>query len=158
MREHGTSAPAHRWTVTVLVLVTLASLPTLAAISAGTATLGQTAEPDGTTPFIARPDGVPVVIVPAPPAVLPPRPPVAGPVRPPRRSAHTGHRRRGDQVRRGTGRTGDGAPPAPPAPAAPAPAPPPVVAGGTPNGNGGTPDGLGWRPLSAPRPGRAGVR
>jgi hypothetical protein len=65
-------APAHRWAATVVLLVALASLPTLAAVSAGSATLGETAGPDGTTPFIAQPSGLPAVIVPHRPVALPP--------------------------------------------------------------------------------------
>jgi hypothetical protein len=72
VRNHRPSGPAHRWTLTVMLLVSLASLPTLAAISAGSVTLGQGTDPDSTTPFIAQPSGVPVVIVPQPPTLLPP--------------------------------------------------------------------------------------
>jgi hypothetical protein len=68
----GRGASPQRWAFTVALLVSLASLPTLAAISAGSATLGQATEPDGTTPFIAQPSSTPVVIIPQPPTPLPP--------------------------------------------------------------------------------------
>lgn len=119
MQDQGAGDEGHRWTVTVVLLVALASLPTLAAVSAGSATLGQPAEPDGTTPFIAQPSDVPVVIVPQPPAVLP-RPAGAGqgepgrprPQRPNRPAWQRDWPRHGDQHRHGDqrrdGRAGTG--------------------------------------------------
>jgi hypothetical protein len=60
-----------RWTVTVALLVALTSVPTFAALSAGTATLRMADGPSGTTPFFARPAGVSVVVVPAPLSATP---------------------------------------------------------------------------------------
>jgi hypothetical protein len=65
-RAAGLAGPGRRYALIVLLLVALASLPTLAAISAGSATLETSAAGPGTTPFIVQPPGVRVVVVPPP--------------------------------------------------------------------------------------------
>ncbi|HYN93115.1 MAG TPA: hypothetical protein VES42_04635, partial [Pilimelia sp.] len=75
-RTDGLSASTRRYAVIVGILVAMASLPTLVAIRAGSASLDRAAGDGGTTPFIAQPSTVPVVIVPYPPATfLPPAQP-----------------------------------------------------------------------------------
>lgn len=72
-RVEGLAGTPGRYAAIVAFLVSMASLPTLFAISAGSATL---AEDDAgrTTPFIAQRAEVPVVIVPVFPAPVGPRP------------------------------------------------------------------------------------
>jgi hypothetical protein len=149
VRDTGAADPTQRWTVTVMLLVALASLPTLAAVSAGSATLGKTADPDGTTPFIAQPSDAPVVIVPEPPAELPPPPPVIVPPPPPPRQRPPAYRHRPEsaEVHRAAG------------PRAPRSRPPVVRPSGAHRPPRCPPAALGWRPLSkAPLPVRAGCR
>jgi hypothetical protein len=79
-RAAGLAGPGRRYAVIVLLLAGLTSLPTLAAISAGSATIGDvSAGAGGTTPFMAQPTEPPAVIVP------PLKPPVGeAPLIPPR--------------------------------------------------------------------------
>lgn len=86
-RSSGLGGPSRGYLFTVALLAGTASMPILAAISAGSATVGSTALPDNSTPFIPTPSVGPVV-VPLPsasqPAVAPaarPAPAVARPAR-----------------------------------------------------------------------------
>lgn len=78
-RAEGLAGPTRRYAAIVLMLSTMASLPILAAISAGSATIDETAEAGGASPFIALPPSGPVVVVPLPPTPLPTdEPPAVG--------------------------------------------------------------------------------
>jgi len=66
-RVEGLVGPVRRFTIIVALLVGLASLPILAAIGAGSGTIGATGSEEDTAPFIVEPPRVPVVVV--PPAV-----------------------------------------------------------------------------------------
>ncbi|WP_141714933.1 hypothetical protein [Micromonospora rhizosphaerae] len=61
-RAHGPGGPSRGYLFTVALLAGTASMPILAAISAGSATIGSTALPDNSTPFIPTPSVGPVVI------------------------------------------------------------------------------------------------
>jgi hypothetical protein len=69
-RAAGLAGPTRRYTVIVVMLATMSSLPIIAAISAGSANVGESVDASGTTPFIAPPSEGPVV-VPPPPTALP---------------------------------------------------------------------------------------
>lgn len=69
-RAAGLAGPTRRYTVIVVMLATMSSLPIIAAISAGSANVGESVDAGGTTPFIAPPSEGPVV-VPPPPTALP---------------------------------------------------------------------------------------
>lgn len=73
-RAPGFAAHGRGYLFTVALLAGTASMPILAAVSAGSATVGSTALPDSSTPFIPTPSVGPVV-VPLPvtgrPAVIP---------------------------------------------------------------------------------------
>ncbi|MGY0007916.1 hypothetical protein ACW0Q9_28880, partial [Micromonospora sp. I033] len=81
-RAQGLGGPSRGYLFTVALLAGTASMPILAAISAGSATVGNSALPDSSTPFIPTPSVGPVVI-PLPEGTqspaLPTRTPVAGP-------------------------------------------------------------------------------
>jgi hypothetical protein len=68
-RAAGLSGPTRRYTVIVVMLATMSSLPIIAAISAGSANVGDSVDASGTTPFIAPPSEGPVVVPPPPPAL-----------------------------------------------------------------------------------------
>ncbi|HWH00173.1 MAG TPA: hypothetical protein VNV66_12815, partial [Pilimelia sp.] len=70
-RQAALTGPSRRFLLVVALLVTLASLPTLAGLGMGPARL-RVAEPFGTTPFLAGPSAPPVVIVPDPLRAEPP--------------------------------------------------------------------------------------
>ncbi|MFI7606986.1 hypothetical protein ACIBTV_17850 [Micromonospora sp. NPDC049366] len=72
-RAPGTATPSRGYLFTVALLAGTASMPILAAISAGSATVGSTALPDSSTPFIPTPSVGPVV-VPLPTTSQPPIP------------------------------------------------------------------------------------
>ncbi|MGK5523198.1 hypothetical protein ACSNN9_28100, partial [Micromonospora sp. URMC 107] len=83
-RAPGSGGPSRGYLFTVALLAGTASMPVLAAISTGSATVGSTALPDSSTPFLPTPSVGPVVIpVPATgqPPVVPstPSPAVAAP-------------------------------------------------------------------------------
>jgi hypothetical protein len=81
-RALGTGGPSRGYLFTVALLAGTASMPILAAISAGSATVGNSALPDSGTPFIPTPSVGPVVVsLPSgsQPAVGPDRTPTAGP-------------------------------------------------------------------------------
>ncbi|WP_438361889.1 hypothetical protein, partial [Micromonospora sicca] len=61
-RATGLGGPSRGYLFTVALLAGTASMPILAAISAGSATVGSTALPDNSTPFIPTPSVGPVVI------------------------------------------------------------------------------------------------
>ncbi|MGW5671800.1 hypothetical protein ACWEVO_28265, partial [Micromonospora sp. NPDC003776] len=81
-RAAGAGGPSRGYLFTVALLAGTASMPILAAISAGSATVGNSALPDTGTPFIPTPSVGPVV-VPLPsgsqPAVRPTRTPATNP-------------------------------------------------------------------------------
>jgi hypothetical protein len=64
-RAAGLAGPPNRYALIVILLASLTSLPTLAAIRAGAASLADDGA-DGTTPFIAQPPDELAVIVPMP--------------------------------------------------------------------------------------------
>lgn len=72
-RAEGLAGTPRRYVVIVAFLVAMASLPTLAAISAGSATLADD-DAGRTTPFIAQQAEVPVVIVPVTQLPIGPQP------------------------------------------------------------------------------------
>ncbi|MET8832295.1 hypothetical protein ABZV78_00030 [Micromonospora sp. NPDC004540] len=81
-RAHGLGGPSRGYLFTVALLAGTASMPILAAISTGAATVGNSALPDTSTPFIPTPSVGPVVIPLPLGTQLPLRPtptPVAGP-------------------------------------------------------------------------------
>ncbi|WP_225852521.1 hypothetical protein, partial [Micromonospora sp. AMSO12t] len=61
-RAPGSGGPSRGYLFTVALLAGTASMPILAAISTGSATVGSTALPDGSTPFLPTPSVGPVVI------------------------------------------------------------------------------------------------
>lgn len=61
-RTQGFGGPTRGYLFTVALLAGTASMPIIAAISAGSATVGSTAMPDSNTPFIPAPSVGPVVI------------------------------------------------------------------------------------------------
>lgn len=74
-RADGLGRPGRGYLFTVALLAGTASMPILAAISAGSATVGRTALPDTSTPFIPTPSVGPVVIqATGQPALIPGRP------------------------------------------------------------------------------------
>ncbi|MEU3452682.1 hypothetical protein ABZ671_03625 [Micromonospora sp. NPDC006766] len=77
-RAPASGGPSRGYLLTVALLAGTASMPILAAISAGSATMGNSAPPDASTPFIPTPSVGPVVL-PLPdgsqPPALPNRPP-----------------------------------------------------------------------------------
>jgi len=75
-RASGLAGPTRRYTVIVVMLATMSSLPIIAAIGAGSANVGDSVDASGTTPFIAPPSEGPVVVPPPPPAALPAEVPV----------------------------------------------------------------------------------
>ncbi|MBM0235696.1 hypothetical protein JNW91_30395, partial [Micromonospora sp. STR1_7] len=75
-RATGAGGPSRGYLLTVALLAGTASMPILAAISAGSATPGSTALPDSSTPFIPTPSVGPVVI--PLPVVSQPAPPPLG--------------------------------------------------------------------------------
>lgn len=75
-RATGLAGPTRRYTVIVVMLATMSSLPIIAAISAGSASVGDSVDASGTTPFIAPPSEGPVVVPPPPPPALPAEVPV----------------------------------------------------------------------------------
>ena len=77
-RAPGAGGPTRGYLLTVALLAGTASMPILAAISAGSATPGSTALPDSSTPFIPTPSVGPVVI-PLPMTSQPPLPPLGTP-------------------------------------------------------------------------------
>ncbi|MEU8190476.1 hypothetical protein AB0C00_24750, partial [Micromonospora carbonacea] len=101
-RAPGSGGPGRGYLFTVALLAGTASMPILAAISTGSATVGSTALPDSSTPFIPT-RSVGPVIVPAtgPPAVAPATP-------------------KGRVATPQTGLPGPGLPPPAPAPIVPA--------------------------------------
>jgi hypothetical protein len=70
-RAAGLAGPTRRYTVIVVMLATMSSLPIIAGITAGSANVGDTVDASGTTPFIAPPSEGPVVVPPPPPTALP---------------------------------------------------------------------------------------
>jgi hypothetical protein len=148
-RAEGLSGPTRRYAIIVALLVALASLPTVAAISAGSATLGAGMTGGGTTPFIVQPPDVPIVVV--PPAAAPPGV-AAGPAQPrgsaqpaiarPRPAPSAGPKR---PLFRTLARARPESAPRRPAAAARPPAPPPA------NGC-AQPAKLGWRPFAGTAP------
>lgn len=66
-RANGAPAPTRGYLFTVALLAGTASMPILAAISTGSATVGGTALPNGSTPFIPTPSRGPVVVGPSGP-------------------------------------------------------------------------------------------
>ncbi|MEU5721110.1 hypothetical protein [Micromonospora sp. NPDC047738] len=76
-RAPGLNSPSRGYLFTVALLAGTASMPILAAISAGSATVGNSALPDSSTPFIPTPSVGPVVIQGTQPPVVPTRTPVA---------------------------------------------------------------------------------
>ncbi|MFC0530362.1 hypothetical protein [Phytohabitans kaempferiae] len=70
-RATGLAGPTRRYTVIVVMLATMSSLPILAAIGTGSADVGDSVDALGTTPFIAPPSEGPVVVPPPPPTALP---------------------------------------------------------------------------------------
>ena len=74
-RAAGLSGPTRRYAVIVVMLVTMSSLPIIAAIGTGSANVGESVA-SGTTPFIAPPSAGPVVVPPPPPLAIPAEPPV----------------------------------------------------------------------------------
>ncbi|MEV1315620.1 hypothetical protein AB0J14_05990 [Micromonospora arborensis] len=81
-RAPGAGGPSRGYLLTVALLAGTASMPVLAAISAGSATPGSTALPDSSTPFIPTPSIGPVVIplpVTSQPVPPPPGTPSVGP-------------------------------------------------------------------------------
>ena len=70
-RAQGLAGPTRRYAIIVILLVALASIPTLAAISAGAATLGASTATERTQPFLIQPPRAPIVIVPPAPATPP---------------------------------------------------------------------------------------
>jgi hypothetical protein len=75
-RPAGMAGPTRRYMVIVVMLATMSSLPIIAAISAGSANVGESVDASGTTPFIAPPSEGPVVVPPPPPPALPAEVPV----------------------------------------------------------------------------------
>ncbi|WP_221623114.1 hypothetical protein, partial [Micromonospora globispora] len=74
-RADGLRGPNRGYLFTVALLAGTASMPILAAISAGSGTVGRTALPDTSTPFIPTPSVGPVVIQSTgQPALTPARP------------------------------------------------------------------------------------
>jgi hypothetical protein len=67
-RAAGLAGPTTRYTVIVVMLATMSSLPIIAGITAGSASVGDPADAGGTTPFIPPPSEGPVVL---PPPLLP---------------------------------------------------------------------------------------
>ncbi|WP_225854037.1 hypothetical protein, partial [Micromonospora sp. AMSO31t] len=61
-RAQGLGGPSRGYLFTVALLAGTASMPILAAISAGSATVGNSALPDSSTPFLPTPSVGPVVI------------------------------------------------------------------------------------------------
>ncbi|MEU7864788.1 hypothetical protein, partial [Nonomuraea sp. NPDC049141] len=61
-RAPGQGGPSRGYLFTVALLAGTASMPILAAISTGSATVGSTALPDTSTPFLPTPSIGPVVI------------------------------------------------------------------------------------------------
>ncbi|MCM0678261.1 hypothetical protein NCC78_26830, partial [Micromonospora phytophila] len=61
-RAPGAGGPSRGYLFTVALLAGTASMPILAAISTGSATVGSTALPDTSTPFLPTPSVGPVVI------------------------------------------------------------------------------------------------
>ncbi|MEU4367225.1 hypothetical protein [Micromonospora chersina] len=78
-RAHGLGGPSRGYLFTVALLAGTASMPILAAISTGSATVGNSALPDTSTPFIPTPSVGPVVI-PLPEGNQSPLPPTRRPV------------------------------------------------------------------------------
>ncbi|MEW2326585.1 hypothetical protein AB0880_02075 [Micromonospora chersina] len=78
-RANGLGGPSRGYLFTVALLAGTASMPILAAISAGSATVGNSALPDSSTPFIPTPSVGPVVI-PLPEGNQSPMPPTRMPV------------------------------------------------------------------------------
>ncbi|MGK5445297.1 hypothetical protein ACSNN7_26215, partial [Micromonospora sp. URMC 105] len=88
-RAPGAGAPGRGYLFTVALLAGTASMPILAAFSAGSATVGSSALPDGSTPFLPTPSVGPVVVPlpatgqsavpPAGPGAAPATVPAAGP-------------------------------------------------------------------------------
>ncbi|MFG3301386.1 hypothetical protein [Micromonospora chersina] len=78
-RANGLGGPSRGYLFTVALLAGTASMPILAAISAGSATVGNSALPDSSTPFIPTPSVGPVVI-PLPEGNQSPMPPTRTPV------------------------------------------------------------------------------
>ncbi|MEH0938464.1 hypothetical protein V6U80_25240, partial [Micromonospora sp. CPCC 205543] len=89
-RAPGSGRPGRGYLFTVALLAGTASMPILAAISTGSATVGSSALPDGRTPFLPTPSVGPVVIPvpatgqpalprPAPTAPAPATPDLLGP-------------------------------------------------------------------------------
>ncbi|MCG5456717.1 hypothetical protein PSH03_001620 [Micromonospora sp. PSH03] len=77
-RAPGAGGPSRGYLLTVALLAGTASMPILAAISAGSATPGSTALPDSSTPFMPTPSVGPVVI-PMPMTSQPPLSPLGTP-------------------------------------------------------------------------------
>lgn len=154
-RAAGTGHPHRGYLLTVALLAGTASMPILAAISAGSATVARPALPDTSTPFMPTPSVGPVV-VPLPtasqPAVRstatgtppPSAPPLAAallrPARTDPRSAHRPHPG-GAAERAGSGAEIPGPSQRTPAPAVVVPSPGPSSPGPTPTS-----------PTPAPRP------
>ncbi|NED54473.1 hypothetical protein G3I24_26690, partial [Micromonospora aurantiaca] len=61
-RAPGTGGPSRGYLLTVALLAGTASMPILAAISTGSASVGNSALPDTSTPFLPTPSVGPVVI------------------------------------------------------------------------------------------------
>ncbi|HEX8629113.1 MAG TPA: hypothetical protein VF755_13175, partial [Catenuloplanes sp.] len=61
-RPDGLVGPTRRYILVVALLVALASLPTLAAITAGSHTLDGASEGPPTVPFLPPPSGGPVIV------------------------------------------------------------------------------------------------
>ncbi|MEU4717736.1 hypothetical protein AB0F73_29330, partial [Micromonospora purpureochromogenes] len=76
-RAPGPAGPGRGYLFTVALLAGTASMPILAAFSTGSATVGSSALPDGSTPFLPTPSDGPVVV--PLPATGQPAPPAAGP-------------------------------------------------------------------------------
>lgn len=69
-RAEGLAGPTRRYLFTVALLVGTSSLPILAAISTGSATVNDGLAPPG-QPFVAPPSGTPLAVVPLAPRALP---------------------------------------------------------------------------------------
>ncbi|MGN9908133.1 hypothetical protein ACTMTJ_11365 [Phytohabitans sp. LJ34] len=75
-RAGGLAGPTRRYTVIVVMLATMSSLPIIAAIGTGSANVGDSVDASGTTPFIAPPSEGPAVVPPPPPPTVPVEVPV----------------------------------------------------------------------------------
>ncbi|GAA4144250.1 hypothetical protein GCM10022251_03510 [Phytohabitans flavus] len=123
-RAAGLAGPTRRYTVIVVMLATMSSLPIIAAISTGSANVGDSVDASGgTTPFIPPPSEGPVVVPPLPPPALTAEVPLSAGVAEQLRATAPKREFRERQERR---RVRKAARPARPTESAPAPATPPA--------------------------------